>query len=592
MSGWLRNLRLALALPLVFCLTPCALSGIGPENVLLVVNSNSPSSKAIANHYQQLRQIPAINVVYLDWAGPVTLVDVDLFRDRILQRVLGQIQKRNLLSQIDCIVYSTDFPYGVTYGKENNDKKHSVGSLTGLTYLAQQVLTKNPGLYTGLDSNWYARPAPGKTRREQTVGFRSQYKWQKDGRAGAGAGRRYFLSVMLGYTATDRGNSLREVISYLRRSALADGTHPEGTIYLMRNDSDIRSKVRSPFFEKLVEDLRELDVDARIGKGRIPQGKSDVAGAVIGTPRFDWGTSGNTILPGAICEHFTSYGGRLSKDGQSPMTDLLRYGAAGASGTVEEPRAILSKFPDPNIHLHYVRGCTLAESFYQAVRGPYQLLIMGDALCRPWATIPVVSIDGIADVDQPLSGTIDITPKVGASASDPIEVREYVVYVDGQEVTRVQDGGSFKLDTTKIPDGYHELRVVAIQDSMIESRGQLIRPLKVDNHGRTIEVRVSRLKIPWNQQLFIEVESPGSKSVYVMHNRRPVAHIKGEKGQARIDPRKLGVGPVSLQVVGISGDPDKTTNVFARPVRLEVVSSPGLPELPRPTINSVSGFRQ
>ena len=46
-----------------------AFAGGGPENVLLLVNSNSSGSKTIANHYIQLRNIPASNVVYIDWQG-------------------------------------------------------------------------------------------------------------------------------------------------------------------------------------------------------------------------------------------------------------------------------------------------------------------------------------------------------------------------------------------------------------------------------------------------------------------------------------------------------------------------------------------
>ena len=48
------------------------------------------------------------------------------------------------------------------------------------------------------------------------------------------------------------------------------------------------------------------------------------------------------------------------------------------------------------IHVHYARGCSLAEAFYQSVCGPYQLLIVGDPLCRPWANIPQVSVAAVA----------------------------------------------------------------------------------------------------------------------------------------------------------------------------------------------------
>ena len=48
-----------------------AWAGGGPENVLLLVNPNSLNSKTVANHYIALRQIPASNVVYVDWRGGI-----------------------------------------------------------------------------------------------------------------------------------------------------------------------------------------------------------------------------------------------------------------------------------------------------------------------------------------------------------------------------------------------------------------------------------------------------------------------------------------------------------------------------------------
>ena len=61
--------------------------------------------------------------------------------------------------------------------------------------------------------------------------------------------------------------------------------------------------------------------------------------------------------------------------GQTPLSEFLRFGAAGASGTVTEPYSPSpTKFPSPMIQVHYARGCTLAEAFYQSVSGPYQLL--------------------------------------------------------------------------------------------------------------------------------------------------------------------------------------------------------------------------
>ena len=62
------------------------------------------------------------------------------------------------------------------------------------------------------------------------------------------------------------------------------------------------------------------------------------------------------------------------------MTDWISAGAAGTSGTVTEPYAMQQKFPMPFIHVHYAKGCSLAEAFYQSLMGPYQLLVLGDPL--------------------------------------------------------------------------------------------------------------------------------------------------------------------------------------------------------------------
>ena len=127
---------------------------------------------------------------------------------------------------------------------------------------------------------------------------------------------------------------------------------------------------------------------------------------------------------------------------------------------------------------------------------------------------------------------------------------------------------------------------MAVEDASVATQGQVVIPINVNNHQRSIDCQISSPRIPWNQQLYIAVNAPGSKSIIVMHNRRSVARLEGEKGKARIDPRVLGVGPIRLQAIGISGKADKSSNVFSDPVDLEVVSPPGLPELPKALASS------
>jgi uncharacterized protein (TIGR03790 family) len=213
---------------------------------------------------------------------------------------------------------------------------------------------------------------------------------------------------MLGVTV-GRGNSVDEVLSYLRRSVSADGTRPRGTIYFMWN-KDIRSLTRDKCFPAVAEQINAVGVRAVVQQGRLPTGARDVAGLMVGASELDMAKDSIRILPGAICEHLTSEGGIIARDAnQTPLSEFLRHGAAGASGTIAEPRALQAKFPLPSMQLHYVRGCSLAEAFYQSISCPYQLLIVGDPLCQPWATFPNITVNGVKP-DERVKGTIAILP--------------------------------------------------------------------------------------------------------------------------------------------------------------------------------------
>ncbi len=136
-------------------------AGGGPENVALVVNADSWASKTLANHYVQWRQIPPSNVVYLEGLTSFEQTDVETFREKILVPVFKTLFERDLLEHIDYIVYSSDFPTAIDASKDLGGAKPAkhlspTASITGLTYLYQLVLAKNPH-YIELLNNFYAR---------------------------------------------------------------------------------------------------------------------------------------------------------------------------------------------------------------------------------------------------------------------------------------------------------------------------------------------------------------------------------------------------------------------------------------------------
>jgi hypothetical protein len=581
----------------MFGWSAAALAGGGPEGMLLVVNPQSATSLTIANHYARLRQVPPEHLLYLPWDPKLPTTDIETFRRQILIPVLETIQSLHLAAQIDYVVYSSDFPWGINVDSDirkltdamarspqssapsSDDKKAAapdkaaspkpewpkyltgVGSLTGLTYLWQQAGGGSP-VYFNLQSNRYMRLPTAEHGGGTSVSFRGSRLYGPKGEVVAAGGQRYFLSTMLGVTA-GRGNSLDEILRYLQRSATADGTHPKKTIYLVRND-DVRSKVRHDLFPTVVRELARLGVAAEILEGTVPLNKKDVQGLVMGTAAFDWKASGSAILPGAICEHFTSFGGVMTAGAeQTPLSEFLRYGAAGSSGTVTEPYSVHYKFPSPMIQVHYTRGCTLAEAFYQSVNGPYQLLIVGDPLCRPWADIPQVSVTGV-EAGAVVRGELRLKPAATIATGDSVEA--FVLAVDGRYQAECRPAGTLVLDTTRFCDGYHELRVLAIGPPPIESQGRQIIPVRLDNRGRKIEASLAAPGPPrLDKPLAISVRSPGSIGIVVLQGTRVVAHIAGHEGRIEIPANTLGSGPVQLRVEGL-GEGTMQTNVIAAPL--------------------------
>jgi hypothetical protein len=315
-------------------------------------------------------------------------------------------------------------------------------------------------------------------------------------------------------------------------------------------------------------------VASLIVKGITPHKMLDVQGAMIGADVVDWASSGSRILPGAICEHFTSFGGMMVPNVQTPLTEFLRHGAAGASGTVVEPYALQDKFPVPMIHAHYAGGCTLAEAFYQSVFGPYQLLIVGDPLCRPWAVIPQVTVEG-ARSGATVKGTLVLRPS--ATIAGSAKVARFELFVDGRRIAKRAPGETFELDTTTLVDGHHELRIVAIDATPIETQGRAIIPIMVDNRSRTCELATSAInKTRWGQNLVLRVDAPGAAQFSILDQAgRSLYTAGGEQGRVTIDPRRLGQGPVTIHAVAFDKADNETdgkpvVRAIARPLRLLV----------------------
>ena len=381
-----------------------------------------------------------------------------------------------------------------------------------------------------------------------TIAFRSRYQYGPNGMLNnfKGQGNRFFLSTVLAVTR-NYGNTEQEALDQLQRTVRADGTNPTGSFYFTTS-SDVRTRTRKSNYNFAISRLKKMGYGAEVVTGNLPKNKPQVLGATIGTPGFNWKQSGSRFVPGAIGDNLTSYGGRMPFQSQTKLTEFLANGAAGGSGTVVEPFALQAKFPHPMIHVHYARGCTLAEAFYQSVAGPSQLLIVGDALCRPFGRVPEFGVTGVS-LNQKGSGTIKLDPVPDATT---VRIAGYQLFVDGQLVHVQNKSEEMKIDTTDMSDGYHEFRIVAISNTLLESSASAVIPLQVDNSGHQVTLAADSDRFLLTDSITLKATSNVGDAIALVHNGRTIAQEIGRDVTFEIDALLVGRGPIQLGAVAIS----------------------------------------
>jgi len=223
----------------------------------------------------------------------------------------------------------------------------------------------------------------------------------------------------------------------------------------------------------------------------------------------------------------------------------LRFGAAGASGTVKEPYAIQAKFPHPMIHAHYLAGCSLAEAFYQSVHGPYQIILVGDPLCQPFVNRPKITITSPAPMAE-VSGVVKVElsregSKVAAAGVE--------IFLDGRMIHRASNIKSINLDTSDLKDGFHEVRVVSVSRDDIESRGSAILPLIISNQDFYTNLSVEESTYEFPMPIKVTADTNFGEKIIIRKNLKTIGVITSEKGSTEISTSSLGVGESKLKAV-------------------------------------------
>lgn len=320
-------------------------NALQPEQMGIVINDADPLSIQIGNYYRERRKIPAANIVHLRFSKSSELSPGEFaVQKRILDaRLPPRIQALALAwtapYRVGCMSITSAFAFGF------NDRYCASGCV--MTAASDYFDSSSRAPF----DNFRIRPA-----------------------------------MLLA------ANDLQAATALIERGIKADGTLPDGAAYLLETSDKARS-ARKVFFN---ETQRAFDDQLRVHVMQADTLKdaSDVMFYFTGLVQVpDLKT--NHFLPGAAADHLTSFGGQLTDSSQMSALRWLEAGATGSYGTVVEPCAFTTKFPNPALLMqHYLAGETLIEAYWKSVAMPGQGVFIGEPLARPYGAYRVQQHNG------------------------------------------------------------------------------------------------------------------------------------------------------------------------------------------------------
>ncbi len=664
---WVHCRWVAVCLAIFFAeVAPCH-GGVSPENVVVVVNSQSIVSRTVANHYINVREIPSSNVVLLEGVPSDQLkITLDDFKSKILTPVLDQINKRGLAGQISVIAYSADFPTSVDISVDTArltdpsqiKYQRPTASINGLTYFYRLVLGEESS-YLGWGSNLYARgpferhfanPFGGEKRDrfdeaathlkeqrgdaaadgfeelfdehpslsplailaarghmssgdrkaakrmiqraisagwwsgtylresdelrpllddpeinaltkrlvqapadlQQPIGFLGTRGWTACGHwtPAAEEAMPYMMSCMLAVVHA-RGSTVPQATAVFDRAALADHSFPDAGFWFT-SSSDIRTKTRFPGVGDAISWLKYLNRDTKIIHSPMPTAAGECSGLMLGTATMKLPGSKWSFSAGAISENLTSLSGHFGTDSQTKITELLHAGVALTSGPVAEPYALQYKFPLPIMYGYYASGVTAIEAYYLSVASPYQLLIVGDPLCQPYARPPSDWITSKLVSEPKKHIRISRAPvRLDAPHTDAKKIE---VYVEGRLTRTTPAVAAIEIGLPQESSGEIEIRAVLVGIDPTEPRISFSSVVNLDGPRPAPVARVDDADLNANRSAVqVTLEAPGAESILLMHHQELIAEISGAIGTVEVHAKQLGGGPVRLRPVAMFG---------------------------------------
>jgi uncharacterized protein (TIGR03790 family) len=303
----------------------------------VIINKSDPLSVEIGRYYQQQRQIPEENLIWLEFSPDQTTLSETTFQ------TLWLAVNRQARDNLQAFALTWAQPYRV-----------SCMSITTAFALGFDPGHCAKGCEATLPNPYFNRSS---TRPYQTLQIRP--------------------------TMAIAATTLAEAKKLIDRGIAADGSFPPGTAYLV-STSDKRRNVRSALYPISLNVLRQFFFQGNVVETDHLQNQTDVMFYFTGKVWVEH-LETNRFLPGAIADHLTSLGGQLTGSSQMSSLRWLEAGATGSYGAVVEPCNFIRKFPQPQVVMfHYLQGDTLVEAYWKSVEWPGQGIFIGEPLAKPF----------------------------------------------------------------------------------------------------------------------------------------------------------------------------------------------------------------
>ena len=446
------------ALLALLWLAPRLFAGGGPFNTLVVVNTNSADSVELGEYYAEKHGIPDHQICSVGIATNLATLTTNEFYSLLRNPITNHIATNGLSGQIDYLVLCQDFPTRI-----NNAQGISASLFYGPRYGGTSGC--NPP--TGFTSNEYYRAERA---------FRSADGWSSTN--GFVAFHLISSNLATSKLVADRG-------------AAAQSSFPAAAVYLNYYGDQDRG-VREQLFDNAQYSffsLPGLPISCVINpRYQTMSGNTNVVGYHDGYVYIlPVVRTNNVWLPGAFCDHLTSLGGRIPRDGQDNVIDWMHVGATASFGTVAEPCAYLEKFPDPLMGFYYARGFTVGEAYAMSVEAPYQGLFAGDPLAAPFAAPPTIAVTSQVPY-QIVTGTVSVA--VSATArSNGVPAAELDLYLDERFHTNLATLGPTRFNQLSLVVGDRtNTAAVGLGDSLFDAVDALADTVNADSL-RTVAAR-------------------------------------------------------------------------------------------------------